>query len=200
MPMVEIDDAELKTLRTNAAGFVKQTAIAEALRGELTTAQASAARVPALEAEVGTFKAAQLDSTFAAAGVTDAKVRKVFQLEFDEQAAVDGGEKDIGKWLTGLQGMEADKRPAHLAPFIKAPATGSDAGGGAGGAGTGTRAPLPNADKGTKVVQGAPPAFTGEQIGAMDDATFVQNFEKLQATIPGMQGFQLPNGFKPATA
>lgn len=199
MPDVTIDDKELAELKKLAGSATKTSAALEALQGELTTAKAAAARVAALEAEVGTYKAAQLDQTFVSAGITDAKVRRVFQLEFDEQAAEATGEKDLGKWLGALQTMEADKRPALLAPFIKAAGAGGQPAG-TGAAGAAGAGGLPNADKGAREVQGAPTSITVESIEKMDNESFAANFAKLKAAIPGMQGFELPPGFRPASA
>jgi len=195
MAMVEIDDNELAKLRKDAAAGTKATAALEAFQGKLKAAEEAAARVPALEAEVGQFKAAQLDATFKGAGIEDPKVRKLVQMEFDEQAATDGGEKDLGKWLSGLQAMEPDKRPPLLAPFIKTPAAGTaGAGAGAGGNAAGTKVDLPNLDKGAKGVQGAPAAVTAEQIARMTPAEFAKNFETLKAQIPGLANITRPPG------
>ncbi len=199
MAMVEIDDKELAELRKTATAGAKATAALDAFQGELKTAKEAAARVPALEAEVGQFKAAQLDGVFKGAGIEDPKVRKLVQMEFDEQAATDGGEKDLGKWLGGLQAMEPEKRPPLLAPFIKTPAAAGAAGNAAGaGAGAGGQnVELPNLDKGAKGVQGAPAAVTAEQIERMSTADFAKNFETLKAQIPGLANVNLP-GAKPA--
>ena len=156
MPMIEIDDKELGELRKQANAGAKSTALAEALQDQLKTAKEAAARVPDLEAQIGQFRTAQVDQTFNGAGLTDAKVRRVFQLEFDEQAAAEGGEKELGKWLGGLQALEADKRPAHLAPFLTAPKAADGGAGAAGGTGAGVRPPtggkLPDADRGANAV------------------------------------------------
>jgi len=48
-------------------------------------------------------------------------VQRVFQLEFDEQASAEGGEKDLGKWLAAMKAAAPEARPAHLAPFLGAP-------------------------------------------------------------------------------
>jgi len=179
MPKVEIEDTELAELRKLAGTATKQSALAEALQGELKTAKDAAARVPGLEAELGQHKAAQLDTTFAGAGITDAKVRKVFQIEFDEQAAT--GEKDLGKWLGGLQGMKPEERPAHLAPFIKAPVAG-----GAGGNAAGQRGPggLPDANKGAAGVPNQGGAYTAESIAKMNDAEFKAAFPAISKQFP----------------
>lgn len=161
MPNVEIDDKELADLRKAAKDAAKAVAQAEALAGQLTEARAGATRLAELEEQAKGWQAERLEATFTGAGIKDAKVRRVFQLEFDEQAAVEGGEKDLGKYLASVQALPADKRPAVLAPFLGAPGKP----GAANPAGPGQRTGVIPADsKGAKDLEGAPPEFTPESI------------------------------------
>lgn len=181
MAKVEIEDTELAELRKLAGTATKQSALAEALQAKVADAEKSAGRLKELEAQAATWAAEKLDTTFKGAGITDPKVRRVFQLEFDEQAAAEGGQKDLGVWLDGLKAQPADKRPAHLAPFLGAPPAG---GTGGNAANQGTRPGLPNANKGAGDVQGAPPAFTPEQVRSWTPKEFAANYPKLQQLHP----------------
>lgn len=180
--MADIPDAELAELKKKAAAADKAAALAEALQGKLTAAEASAAKVKELEAQVAAHAAERLDATFKAANITDPKIRRVFELEHAEVAAAEGGEKDLGKWLDGLKAAPADKRPAHLAPFLPAPGQAGGTGGNANGAAGAGK--LPNANKGAGDVTGAPPVFTEAQIAAWTPQEFAANYPKLQALHP----------------
>jgi len=197
--MAEIDDKELAELRKQANNAAKNAAMVEALQAKLATAETAAARVAELEAEVTTFKAAQVEATFTGAGISDAKIRRVFQLEFDEQAAGEGGQKDLGAWLKGLVEAPADKRPAHLAPFLPAP---GKAAGGAGGNGAGTgagqrRGVLGDENKNTRGVEDPAPEFTPEKIASMTPQEFAAALPRLAQAEPALAGFQLPPSLRP---
>lgn len=182
--MAEIDDKELAELRKQAAAGAKAAAQAEALQGQLSALQAEAGKVKSLEEQLTTLRAAQVDATFTAAGITDAKVRRFFELEHAEVAAAEGGEKDLGKWLSGLQALEPDKRPAHLAPFLGRPAQGASAGGG-----QRTAAPPANGDKGAKGPAADAPTYTAEAIAKMGPEEFQQNFAAIAKEFPDVAAF-----------
>lgn len=195
MAKVEIEDTELAALRAAAKNAEKFQVQAEALTSKLTAAEALAAKLPELEKVVGEYKTRELDNTFKAAGITDAKVRRYFELEHADVPAdpATGAKPDLGTWLDGLKAMPADKRPVHLAPFIQGPAAG---GAGAGGA---TRVPanLPDANKGAKGVENASGTFTPEQVRNMNVAELQAAWPALQATLPQLQGFNFPGSEKP---
>lgn len=201
MAKVEIEDTELAELKKQATASAKATALAEALKGELDKAKAGETRLKELEAQAATWAAEKLDATFTAAGIADAKIRKVFQLDFDEQAAEATGEKDLGKWLTGLRELPADKRPAHLAPFLAAPGNVA-AGAGQGGAGTGAKrdpVKLPDPNKGAGNPAGSNTVFSPEAVAKMGPEEFRANFAALKAQIPELAHIVLP-GVTPASS
>lgn len=191
MAKVEIDDTELAALRAAAAlgkNAEKFQAQAEALAGKLTAAEALAARVPELEKLTGEYKARELDNTFKAAGLTDPKVRRVFELDYNDLPVdpATNAKPELGTWLDSLKALPTDKRPIHLAPFIQSPTAG------AGGTQQRVAVGLPDANKGTKGVEGAPGAFTQEQIRNMNPAEMKAAWPALQAMLPQLQGFDFP--------
>lgn len=171
MAKIEIEDTELADLKKAAAAGARSAALADALRGELDTAKAGLGKLKDLEAQVATLAAEKLDAVYSGAGITDAKIRRVFDLEFEELSAAEGGPKDLGKWLGELK-ADPTKAPAHLSPFLsqaKAPA---------GGAGGGQRSPLPNGNRGAAGgVDASTDTFSAEQIEKMTP-------QELQAVMP----------------
>ena len=193
--MPEITDTELAEFKR----LSKLGTAYEALKPQFDQLTEQVKAIPALQQEVAGFKAAKLDGAFKSAGIEDAKVRKLVQMEFDEQATAEGGHKELEGYLAHLQGLEPDKRPAILAPFIKAAPAG-DAGAGAGaGAGNPAKPGLPNVDKGAKGVEGAPAGITAEQVAKMSPADFVKNYQAIQAQVPALANVSLP-GAAPKSA
>lgn len=192
--MAEIDDEELAALRKNAALY-------EGLLPKYTDAETKLKDLVPLQERVKALEGEKLESVWTGAGITDPKVRRIFQLEFDEQAAGDAGEKDLGAFLTGLKALEADKRPAHLAPFLTSPGATGGAGGGQGGQGgnagqgAGQRTNvLPNSGKGAKEVEGAPPDLTPEKVLGTSSEEFRGMWGRLQKEVPGVANLPLPGG------
>ncbi len=190
MAKVEIEDTELNELRKQARDAEKNKALYEATNAKLTEAQAAAAKLPDLEKQLGEFKTRELDGTFAQAGITDAKVRRIFELEHADLAAdaTTGQKPALGEWLTTMKALPPDKQPAHLAPFLRNPAATPAPGASQSTKGT----PPPDANKGAQQVNGAPPAYTPEQIANMSDADFAKSLPALQAAHPELRGLRLP--------
>lgn len=186
MAKIEIEDTELAELRKAAKDAEKALARAEALAGQLTEAQKGTTRLAELEEQAKGWAAERLDTTFKAAGISDPKIRKVFNLEFEEQATVDGGEKDLGKWLEGLTALPADKRPAHLAPFLPKP--------GVGGNDASKRSPanLPDPNKNTGPAAGSDPPYTAEAVEQMTADEFRAHIPALTKVVPQLAGVQIP--------
>lgn len=177
MPKVEIEDTELAALRASAKAGEKAQALVDGLQGKLTEAQASAGKVADYEAKIKAFEAAQLDSTFKGAGITDPKVRRIFELEHaDVAAGADGTKPALDKWLSDLQAQKPADRPAHLAPFLPAP--------GAPAAPPRVAAGLPDASKGALPIQGAPAQFTAEAIKGMSPEQYRSNRSAILAANP----------------
>lgn len=106
----------------NALGPAKKKALAlDALQEQWTEAQPKLARLGELEAQVATLTEERVTATFTSHGITNPKIRAFFQADFEEQAAAEDGEKDLAAYLTKIHTMPEAERPAHLAPFIKAP-------------------------------------------------------------------------------
>lgn len=198
MAKVEIEDTELADLRKQAREAEKNKALYEATNAKLTEAQTVAAKVTDLEKQLGEFRTRELDSTFSGAGIVDAKVRKIFELEYADLAAdaTTGQKPALGEWLSSMKALAPDKQPAHLAPFLKGGA--QTPGQQTPGQQTQTRGtPAPDANKGAQQVNGAPPAFTPEQIKNMSDAEFAKNLPALQSAHPELRGIPVPTQTNP---
>ena len=187
--MPDISDADLKALKDAAKAGEKAQALYDGLKVEYDRLKPLEARLPELEGQIKTFQAERLDSTFKAAGVTDPKVRRIFDLEYQDLQPEAGKEKPaLGDWLTGLQALPADKRPAHLAPFLQAPAAANQT-----GTSTTIRTPanLPDATKGTQPIQGAGSNFTADAIEKMSPTEYRQNRDAILAST-GINAPPLP--------
>lgn len=198
--MAEIDDKELADLRAKARNADKLQAQLDALNTRIPGLEQAAARVTELETEVNGHRARALDATYEGVGIKDPKVRRLFQMEFDEQAAAEGGVKDVGAYLKGLVDLPADQRPAHLAPFLPKPGAAAGTGqAGAGQQGQGRTGVVPNADKGVKAgVDASADAITPDAIAKMGASELAATYARLQAANPGLYGTSLPAGLKPA--
>lgn len=184
--MPEISEQELAELRKAAKEGAKAQALYDGLKVEYDKLKPLEARVPELESQVKAFHAEKLDGQFKAAGVTDPKIRKIFEMEYADLQAAEGQEKPaLDAWLKSLQESPADKRPAHLAPFLAAPPA-------AGAAGAPPpRVAAPDVNKGASGVQGAPSQFTPEMISKWTPEQLRQNASALEAQFPGLlQGLQ----------
>jgi len=177
MPKVEIEDTELAALRASVKAGEKAQALVDGLQGKLTETQAAVGKVADYEARIKAFETAQLDSTFKGAGITDPKVRRIFELEHADVApGADGAKPALDKWLSDLQAMPAKDRPAHLSPFLPAP--------GAVVAPPRVAAGLPDASRGALPVQGAPAQFTAEAIKGMSPEQYKANRSAILAANP----------------
>lgn len=195
MAKVEIEDTELADLRKAAAAATKATARAEALEGQLTEARKGESRLKELEAMTATLQAEKLDAVYQGAGVSDAKIRRVFELEWEEVSQAEGGPKDLATWLGELKADPA-KAPAHLAPFLGAAAPAAGKGGPAGG----QRAPLPNANKGAGPGPGADTGtFSAEQIEKMTPAELAAALPAITQQYPELAAFASAFGKPPET-
>lgn len=177
--MAEIPDAELAALRAATKAGERAQALYDGLKVEYDKLKPLETRVPELEAQVKTFQAEKLDATFAAAGVTNPSIRRIFDLEYQELSVEAGKEKPpLADWLAGLRALPADKRPAHLAPFLTGQGTQAN-----NQTGTQTRTPagLPDTSKGAQQVQGAGSQFSAEQVKNMSPAEFRANREAILA-------------------
>jgi len=180
--MPDISEQELADLRKVAKEGAKAQALYDGLRPQFDDLQKQVATLPELQKQVETYKARELDSTFAQAGVKDAKVRRIFELEYADLQAAEGQEKPaLDAWLKGLQESPADKRPAHLAPFLTAPTVVPP---GAPPPKVGT----PDPNKGASQVQGAPAQFSPETVRTWTPEMLKQNAPALEAQYPELKG------------
>lgn len=180
--MPEISDAELKALKDAAKAGEKAQALYDALLPKFQAAEAQLAKLPELEKAVESYKARELDQTYASAGITDAKVRRIFELEYQDLTAPEGKEKPaLGDWLSGLR-SQADL-PAHLKPFLAPAPAGAPAP-------AAPRAPagLPDPNKGVKDLTAAKPQFTAEDIDRMSPAEFRAAAPAIAASNPALAG------------
>jgi hypothetical protein len=143
------------------------------------------------------------DKAFAGKGIDDGKVRRYFELDFEEQRQTKDGEADFGKWLSGLDG---EKSP-HLAPFLK-PAAGqgqqqqgqgqqqqqgqNQQQQGQGQQQQTQRRDMPNTNKGAGAGQQGGVSFTPEQIASMTDEQFIAAMPALRASNPELAGMFVP--------
>lgn len=188
--MPEITDAELAEYKKACKAVEKAKLEASLAKDALKKAQdATAAAKSAGEAELAKVRAGyERGSVFDKSGVEDAKVRRYFELDFEEQAARDGGESDFAKWFGAL---DAEKAP-HLAPFLPTPT--DDAGGGAtdtkpAAGGGGGR--LPNTATGGRAPASSG-AFTAEKVAAMTTAEFAANRDAIALAHPELGLTPLP--------
>lgn len=176
--MPEISAEDLAALQKSAREGAKAQALYDGLRPQFDALQKQVAGIPGLEEQVKAFKAERLNSVFESAGVKDAKVRRIFEMEYEDVQAPEGQEKPtLDAWLKGLQEAPADKRPAHLSPFLTAPVV----------APLGAPPPkvgTPDPNKGAAGVQGAPSQFSAEAIKGWTQQEFVQNAPALVAQYP----------------
>jgi len=114
VPKERLDEAltTAKTYKTNALAY-------EALKPEWDAAQTKLGEVDTLRGEVTALRTEKIETVFSAQGITSPKIRALFQSEFDEQAAAEGGEKDLGAWLGKVKALPEAERPEHLAPFLR---------------------------------------------------------------------------------
>lgn len=180
--MPEISEAELATLKAAAKNAEKYQALYEALLPKHNEATEKLKQLPDLEAQVSQFKARELDQTYASHGVTDPKVRKIFDMEYNDLTAEAGKEKPaLGEWLSSLR-TQSDL-PPHLKPFL-APA------GAPAPAAVPARTPagLPDANKGAKDVQAPPATFSAEAIHNMSLDQFKAAIPAIAASHPALAG------------
>lgn len=180
--MPEISDAELKALKDAAKAGEKAQALYEGLLPRWEEASEKLKLLPDLEAQLSQLKAKELDQTYAAHGVTDPKVRKIFDMEYGDLTAEAGKEKPaLGEWLSNLR-TQTDL-PAHLKPFLApagAPAPAPAA--------ARTPAGLPDANKGAKDVQAPPTTFSAEAIHNMSLEQFKAAIPAIAASHPALAG------------
>lgn len=124
LPKERIDEKNAQILAlTNEVKETKRKAAAyDALEPQWQEAQTKLAELPTLAERLKAYETEKIDGIYTAAGVTNDKVRKLFQMEFDEQASTETGEKDLGKWIAATRALPADQRPVLLAPFLGGPA------------------------------------------------------------------------------
>ena len=181
--MPEISQADLDALNAAAKAGEKHKALYDALLPKFQALEASAGKVAALEEQIAGYKTRELDQTFAAQGITDPKVRRIFELEHGDLAAPEGKEKPtIGEWLASLR-TQPDL-PAHLKPFLPpagapAPAAPPPARAHAG---------LPDPNKGAKDMAPGGSQFSAERINAMSLEEFKANAPAIAASNPALAG------------
>ncbi len=111
--------AENATLKTTIKETQKAAALYEALRPEYDKVKAELEAVAPLKAEMETLRKERIDTAYSSVGITDPKIRRIVELDFDEQKDADDGVKDISAFL----GKVKEAPPAHLAPFFKPAST-----------------------------------------------------------------------------
>jgi hypothetical protein len=144
-----------------AKGLRKSAAAYDALKPAYDELVTKSAGLDELRSTVATLKAEKVDAIYNAAGIRDAKIRKLVEMEFDEQATADGGEKDVASYLAKLQALPVAERPAILAPFLAAPP--------APGAGVPPAAPPPA--PGSRLPPATPAAVPPASTGRVTQAT-----------------------------
>jgi hypothetical protein len=180
--MPEISEADLKALQDQAKAGAKAQALYDGLLPKYTALEASASKVATLEEQIAGYKTRELDQTFAAQGITDPKVRRIFELEHGDVVAPEGGEKPaIGEWLTSLR-AQADI-PAHLKPFL--PPAGAPA---PAPAAARVAAGLPDPNKGAKDMAAGGSQFSAQNIDAMTLDQFKANAAAIAASNPALAG------------
>jgi hypothetical protein len=107
---------------TEAKEARKKATLYDALQPAYDSLVAESAGLAEMKKTIADMKAAQVDAAYTTAGITNPRIRKVFEMEFEEQAAADDGEKDLGAYLGKLVALPVADRPPHLAPFLSAPA------------------------------------------------------------------------------
>lgn len=180
--MPEISEAELATLKAAAKNAEKYQALYDALLPKHNEVTEKLKQLPDLEAQVLQFQAREVEQTYAAHGITDPKLRKIFEMDFDELQPEAGKEKPTrGEWLSSLR-TQSDL-PPHLKPFL-APA------GAPAPAAVPARTPagLPDANKGAKDVQAPPATFSAEAIHNMSLDQFKAAIPAIAASHPALAG------------
>lgn len=107
--------AERDALKATVKETQKAAALYEALRPEFDRVKAELEAVAPLKQEMETLRRERIDAAYTSVGITDAKIRRIVELDFDEQKDADDGVKDIAAFL----GKVKEAPPAHLAPFFK---------------------------------------------------------------------------------
>ena len=181
--MPEISQADLDALNAAAKAGEKHKALYDALLPKYQALEAEAGETAALKEQLAAFHARELDQTYATHGVTDPKIRKIFDMEFDELQPEAGKEKPTrGEWLASLR--TRTDLPAHLKPFLP------PAGAPAPAAPPPARAPagLPDTNKGAKDMQPGGTQFSAERINAMSLEEFKANAPAIAASNPALAG------------
>jgi hypothetical protein len=202
VPKVEVEQSELDALKLKVEKASAEAALwkdkAAGRDKEFEALKASHQAELAKVAEAGAR-----DKAFAGKGIDDGKVRRYFELDFEEQRQTKDGEADFGKWLSGLDG---EKSP-HLAPFLK-PAAGqgqqqqgqgqqqqqgqNQQQQGQGQQQQTQRRDMPNTNKGAGAGQQGGVSFTPEQIASMTDEQFIAAMPALRASNPELAGMFVP--------
>ncbi len=110
--------AERDALKVTVKETQKKAALYDALVPEFDRVNAELEAVAPIKAEMETLRKERVDSAYASVGITDPKIRRIVELDFDEQKDADDGVKDIAAFL----GKVKEAPPAHLAPFFTKPA------------------------------------------------------------------------------
>jgi hypothetical protein len=201
---VEVEESELAALKLK----VEKSATEAALWKDKASAKDKEfeSLKTAHQAELAKVQESGLrEKAFAGRGIEDTKIRRYFELDFEEQKAAKDGEADFGKWLASLEG---DKVPAHLSPFLKPAAAGQ----GQQQQGQSQqqqsqqqgqqqqgqqqqgqqRRDMPNTNKGAGAGQQGGVSFTPEQIASMTDEQFIAAMPALRASNPELAGMFVP--------
>ena len=108
---------ERDALKATVKETQKKAALYDALAPEYEAVKAELEAVAPLKAEMETLRKERVDTAYTSVGITDPKIRRIVELDFDEQKDADDGVKDIAAFL----GKVKEAPPAHLAPFFKVP-------------------------------------------------------------------------------
>lgn len=110
--------AERDGLKATVKETQKKAALYDALEPEYARVKSELEAVAPLKSEMETLRKERVDAAYTSVGITDPKIRRIVELDFDEQKDADDGVKDIAAFL----GKVKEAPPAHLAPFFVKPA------------------------------------------------------------------------------
>lgn len=111
-------ETELKEARKKATAY-------DALAPEVDDLRAKLTELPTLQEQLKALNAEKITAVFTGHGITGERVQKVVQAEFDEQAATENGEKDLGKWIATVKALPKDQRPELLRYLLPEASTGT---------------------------------------------------------------------------
>lgn len=107
-------NAAKATAETELREAKKKATAYDALAPEVDDLRTKLAELPTLQEQLKALNAEKVTAVFTGHGITGERVQKVVQAEFDEQAAAEGGEKDLGAWIGKVKALPKAERPELL--------------------------------------------------------------------------------------